>query len=322
MASMDQLQVAEKPVTTLLPTATTEVKPQKPAFGTLDIFGKVAKVQWQDKASLPISRSSCIAVELNGSVYVGSGFEGKSAYDYQFCYRIDVYNLSTNQWSLSPITTPYRWFAMAVLNGKLIAAGGVTPDDDVTNKVLVLDDEKSWKDYRGKADVEGKVTTIPYTELLDTTDGCWYTCDNLPVPHYQLKAAVVNSSLYLVGGLTITNQASPQVFFASLETLSRHQLKWQSLVDTPWHCQTPVVLANKFLLVVGGRHSTDPTTQSGEVHALNPSNDSWELITNLPEAISGPAAVGVANNQLIVLGGTVGFKQRLYSSNVWIGTFE
>ena len=78
---------------------------------------------------------------------------------------------------------------MAILDGKLIAAWGVTPDDDVTNKVLVLDDGK-WNDYNevptarsyatavgyqtmliiigGKADIEGKITAVPYTELLNT----------------------------------------------------------------------------------------------------------------------------------------------------------
>ena len=277
---------------------------------------------------------------LNGSVYVGSGFEGKSIQDYQYCYRIDVYNLSANQWITPPITTPYRWFAMTVLDNKLIAAGGVTPDDDVTNKVLVLEDEK-WKDHSemptarscatavgyqamlivigGKAEIEGKVATVPHTELLDTANGCWYTCDNLPVPHYQLKAAVVNGALYLLGGFTITNKASSQVFTASLETLPVHQLKWQSIVDTPCLCQTPTVLANKYLLLVGGRYANDLT---GEVHVFNPLTGSWEIITNLPEATSGPAAVGVAEKEFIVLGGIIDSKKKLYSSNVWIGKFE
>ena len=54
------------------------------------------------------------AVLLGEVVYVGGGFEGRSVFDDQYCYRLDVYNLTTNQWSSSPIATPYCWFAMSL----------------------------------------------------------------------------------------------------------------------------------------------------------------------------------------------------------------
>ena len=136
------------------------------------------------------------------------------------------------------------------------------------------------------------------------------------------KTAVVNNILYLLGGCTIDSKCSSRVFSASLEALSTHLVKWQSLTDTLWDFSHPVGLYNKFLLAVGGRHPSDVTIQSSEVHALNPSTGLWELITNIPVPTSGPAVVGVADNKIIVLGGAVGSKQRLFSSNVLIGTFE
>ena len=42
-------------------------------------------------------------------------------------------------------------------------------------------------------------------------------------------------------------------------------------------------------------------------------------MTNIPVPTRGPAVVGVADNKIIVLGGTIGSKQRLFSTNVWIG---
>ena len=312
-------------------------------MGIQDIFSDPVKVKWEVVSPLLVGRVSCIAVLLNGSVYVGAGVEGRSAYDYQDCYRLDVYNLSTNQWSPSPITTPYYNYAMTVLDNKLVTVGGaVRHDEKAINKMLVLDAGR-WKVSSemptarvgasavghhsmlmvigGKAKVNGKWTAISTVELLDTTNGCWYTCYNLPTPHYQLKPAIVNNILYLLGGFTTDSTASSQVFSASLETLSTHQLRLQSLAYTPWDCSRPVGLSNKFLLAVGGRHSSDSTIQSSEVHALNPSTGLWKLITNIPVPTSGPAVVSVADNKIIVLGGSVGSKQRLTSTNVWIGTF-
>jgi len=180
--------------------------------GIQDIFSNPVKVKWEEAAPLPVGRSACISVLLHGSVYVGAGFEGRSVYDSQDCYRLDVYNLSTNQWSPSHITTPYRHYAMTVLDNKLVTVGGWVSDDKATNKVFVLD-AGQWQDYSemptsrssatavgyhsmlivvgGIAKVIGKQTAISTVELMDTTNGCWYTCDNLPTPHFQLQSAIV-----------------------------------------------------------------------------------------------------------------------------------
>ena len=312
-------------------------------MGIRDIFSNPVKVKWEELAPLPVGRVSSTAVLLHGSVYVGSGYEGRSVNEFQTSYRLDVCNLSTNQWSPSPITTPYCAYAMTVLDGKLVTAGGVVSKDEVTNKILVLD-AGQLKDYGemptarscatavgyhsiliivgGKAKVNGKWTVISTVELMDTTNGHWYTCDDLPTPHYELQPAVVNNTLYLLGGGNSSRQPSLKVFSTPLEMLSTHQLKWQSLTDTPWIFSTPFGISNKFFLAVGGRHPSDVTIQSSEIHALSPSTGLWELIANIPVPTSGPAVVGVDDNKIIVLGGSVGFKQRLFSTNVWISTFE
>jgi len=308
--------------------------------GIPDIFSNPVKVKWEEAAPLPVGRSACIAVLLHGSVYVGAGFEGRSVNDNQDCYRLDVYNLSTNHWSPSPFTTPYCHYAMTVLDNKLVTVGGWVSDDKATNKVLVLD-AGQWQDYSemptarscaaavgyhsmlivvgGIAKVIGKQTAISTVELLDTTNGCWYTCDALPTPHYQLQSAVVNNTLYLMSGSH--KKPSSQVFSTSLEALTTHNLKWQSLNNTPWVFSLPVGLW-KFLLAVGGCDLNDITIKSSEVHALNPSTGLWELITNIPVPTSGAAVVGAADNKIIVFGGINGSQKRLFTTNVWIGIFE
>ena len=84
----------------------------------VDIFKKTVK--WEELAPLPVCCNAHTAVLLGGNVYVGGGFEGRSDNDYQDSYRLDVYNLTTNRWDPSPITTPYCAFAMTVLDDKLV----------------------------------------------------------------------------------------------------------------------------------------------------------------------------------------------------------
>ena len=262
---------------------------QPVADSQVDTFSKTVK--WEELAPLPVGCHGHTAVLLGGSVYVGGGYEDRSIddnYYNQDSYKLDVYNLTTNQWSPSPITTPYCQFALTVLDDKLVTAGGATKNNKVVKKMLVLN-AGQWKDYSemptaracatavgyhsmlivvgGVIKVKGKWTISSTTELLDTTNGCWYTCNNLPSPHRQMKAAIMNNKLYLLGGVDKDLKPSPQVFVASLDTLSTHQLNWQSAPNTPWCDSAPVVLYNKFLLTVGGWQQSN----TSEVHIFNPS---------------------------------------------------
>ena len=305
------------------------------ADSQVDIFTKAIK--WKELATLPVGHYGHTAVLLGRVFYVGGGYEGTSIFNQQDSYRLDVYNLTTNQWSSSPIITPYCYFAMTVLDDKLVIAGGRTKNNEFVKKVLILD-AGQWKDYGemptvrcyatavgyrsmlivvgGGIKVEGKWTRVSTTELLDTTNGCWYTCNNLPSPHLKLKAVIMNDKLYLLGGADEDLKPSPQVFVASLDNLSTHQLNWQSAPNTPWCGSAPVVLYNKFLLTVGGRQQSHCIS---EVNVFNSSTDQWKHVTNIPAARSRVAVVGVADN-IIVIGGRANDDK--YSNTVWIGMFE
>ena len=312
-------------------------------MGNPNNSNKELMVNWEKIPSLPVGRSSCDAVLLNGLIYVGGGFEGKSVKNNKDCCKLDIFDISTEQWSLNPIATPYHAYAITVLENKLITVGGLTKrNDEFTKKILVLNGTQ-WKDYSriptaracatavghystllvigGRANVKGRWMTIPTVELLDATSGCWYTCNNLPIPHCFLQVAILNNTLYLVGGFGSDNKSSSKVFAASLETLSTHHLNWQLLKDTPLHSSSPVAMANKYLITIGGRHPSDATIQSDKVYLLNTSTGSWELIANIPRATSGPAVVALADNKVLVLGGTVNLEERLYSTDVLTGTF-
>jgi len=293
-------------------------------------------------APLPVGHTAHTAVLLDGSVYVGGGYEGRNASERQNCYRLDVYNFNINQWITPPLSTPYFFYGMTILDDKLIIAGGTTINNEVTNKILVLDGGE-WKDLNkmptarsfltavgyqlmlitlgGQKIVRGKWTIVGMTEVLDTTTGQWYTGEHLPVPHRQLKAVVINNTLYVLGGTANyydDSDPSPQMFTASLDNLVSHQLTWQSLVDTPWCCSTPVILYDKFLLTVGGRRSS-LKSQTREVCAFNPSTGLWGQVVDIPIELSFPGVVSIAN-QIIVMGGHT--MEGEFSCDTWIGVLN
>ena len=309
---------------------------QPEADSQVDIINKTVK--WEELAPLPVGHSAHTAVLLGGNVYVGGGFEGRGVDDFQDSYRLDVYNLTTNHWSPSPITTPYRYFAMTVLDDSLVTVGGKTKNDEVVKKILVLDIGQ-WKDYSemptarfsptavgyhsmlivvgGGSKIEDTWTVLSTAELLDTTNGCWYTCNNLPSPRRQMKAAIMNDTLYLLNGFDNNSERPSHVFIASLDTLSTRQLNWQSAPNTPWCCSVPVVLYDKFLLAVGGRAPSDYTL-SNEVYTLNVSVGQWRHLTKIPAARSNSTAVSI-NNKMVIIGGMT---NNNFSNTVWIGIFK
>ena len=125
----------------------------------------------------------------------------------------------------------------------------------------------------------------------------------------------MNNKLYLLGGFNEDNKLSSQVFVTSLDTLSSHQLNWQSAPNTPWCRSTPVVMYDKCLLTVGGWQQN----HTPEVYIFNPSSGQWQNLTNIPAARSAPAVVSAVD--IIIIGGITN-KNNEFSNTVSIGMFE
>ena len=307
-------------------------------------------VNWKEVASLPTCGSGHNAVLLGGLIYVGGGSEEKNGKK-AGSYNLHVYNPQANQWRHPSITTPCCDFAMTVLKDKLFIAGGATPKDNVLNDISVLDATTGqWKAYTKMPNSRYSATAVGHqsmliivggvmpaqggmfrklfsgyynvqadTELLDTTSGQWYTCSSIPSPHTQLKAVIVNNTLYILGGADTNLKPSTQVFGASLDDIATtHKLKWQCLADIPLCYSTPVVLFDKYLSTVGGTQQSDGALSCG-VCVLNPLNALWKQIASLPGAARLQAAVSIGN-KLIVVGGTA--ENKRFSDAVYIGIFE
>ena len=290
-------------------------------------------IKWEEGAPAPVGRSGHTAVWLNGLVYVGGGFEG----GVRGSYIINCYDPVNNSWS-SPINTPYCNFAMTTLNNKLLIAGGQDKSYKKTNQILTMD-AGQLKNYtkmitarlyatatghQGMLIITGglddKNKRLSSTELFDSSNGQWYVSNDLPRPHYLLKSVIVDNILYLLGGFNKDDDASLAVFTAPLDTLSRHQLKWNTLQDTPWCVSAPVSVYGTHLLIVGGVKIGDKYTCTSDVYKLNKVSHSWEAIGHIPSVRSSSAAVSTADNRVIVIGGIN--DKREYTNTVWIGSCD
>ena len=264
---------------------------------------------------------------------MGSGFEtrGKSS------YTINCYDPVNNSWR-SPISTPYCHFAMATVNDNLLTAGGWDKSFNTTDQILTMDAGQlknytkmiTARSYATAAGHQGmliitggeddKDKTLSSTELFDSNNGQWHTCSDLPQPHTELRSVIVDNILYLLGGFDENDRPSLAVFTAPLDTLSRHQLKWNTHRGTPWCWSTPVSVHGKHLLIVGGcKFIGSNLTYTSDVYKLNKVSHSWEAIGHIPSARYSSAAVRTADNRVIFIGG---INKGEITNTVWIGSCD
>ena len=290
-------------------------------------------IKWEEGAPAPVGHYDHAAVWLNGLVYVGGGHTT----DMLASYAIDCYDPVKNIWN-PPINSPCCWFAMTTLNKKLLIVGGEDRRYETTRQVLTLD-AGQLKNYtkmiRARSlaaaagyhkmliitgGVNSKNKILSSTELFDSSNGQWYLCNDLPQPHYWLESVIVNSILYVLGGSN-KDGASPAVFAAPLDTLSRYQLKWNAYKDTPCCWSAPLSINNTHLLIVGGcQEIGNEFIHTSNVYRLNKISHSWETIGQIPSARDSLAAISTADNRVIVIGGRNNKKE--HTNTVWIGSCE
>ena len=290
-------------------------------------------IKWEDGAPAPVGCYGHTAVWLNGLVYVGGGYEtgGES-------YIINCYDPINNSWS-SPINTPYCVFAMTTLNDNLLIAGGMDESYETTNQILTMH-AGQLKNYTKMITARSRATTTSHqgmliitggmddkgkelfsTELFDSSNGQWYVTNDLPQPHCELKSVIVDNIFYLLDGINKDGNYSPAVFIAPRDTLSRHQLKWNTLQDTPQCLSAPVSVYGAHLLIIGGVKKIGyQYTCTSDVYKLNKVSHSWETIGHIPSARSSSTAVSTADNRVIVIGG-LNDKGKL-TNTVWIGSCD
>ena len=265
---------------------------------------------------------------------MGGGFTTEGT----LSHTISCYDPTNNSWCIS-VNIPYCLFSMTALNNKLLVAGGKNWARK-TDEVYTMDSGQ-LRNYTkmniarscatavghqgmliitgGKDDEDKRLSS---TELFDSKNQQWYTCGDLPQPYSWLQSVIVDDILYLLRGSSESGQ-STAVFVASLDTLPKHQLKWNTHQDTLWCFPAVVSVSGTHLLTLGGgnlKRIGDKNPCTTDIYKFNKVDNSWEAIGHIPSARSSLAAVSTADNRIIVIGGKN--DKGKVTNTVWIGSCE
>lgn len=280
---------------------------------------------------MPQGMRSPKAVEYNGSIYVGGGDTGQDQSDSGF--RVYVYNITKGKWSSLP-PTPQHWFAMAVVEGKLLVVGGANRENVVTGQVTSLDEVKNiWYfeyppfptsrsdpaavGYSNQLIVIGGFDgrqSVDVVELLDVSSNQWSRAASLPFTITSVTSTLQGDVLYLAGGVGINANGKqyPKKSFlrTSIPILLKSVLAsnvlsvWKELSSVPFsYCGTSIHGDSLFAFC-----GKDPTSkqESSAVHLYDTVKNTWSQIGELPTCRRMCAAISTAaDGKLYVLGGSV-----------------
>ena len=287
------------------------------------------KLRWRDGGRAPR--------KMDGEM---SAVDGSVAYFTPYVYSniAFAYNSTNNKWSKLP-KCPNSDFSLAMVNSCLTVIGGKTSNNEITNSLLSLTDNKWTKQFppmptkrwltvvvcSGRSLVVAGGSTgykkpkLSTVEVMDTETLQWSTASSLSHPLYQGSATLCGDQVYMLGGFYQTNKQSKSVFACSLAALLQScqpqslgaQLKTLSLASKPkvWHqlADTPVTLSrctslHGRLLAVGGYDSDGKETTA--IHMYNTTTNSWEVISHMTTPRHRCLVAVLPHNELMVVGGS------------------
>jgi N-acetylneuraminic acid mutarotase len=225
---------------------------------------------WASLPNYPIKiMDNSVAAAPNGVVYsVGGTVDGTGPNASSYAY-----DPTSQQWTTIPDPpTKVQQAAAAVLNGKLVLAGGWT--------------------------AAGALNTV---QIYDTSSHSWSSGPALPAAIAAAGHAVLNDKLYVVGGCTTGNCAP-----GSTATYVYDPAKnsWSTAANYPSSVAFESCGAVNGQLVCAGGQDPDTSTASKATYAYNPATNSWSQGPDMPVDAWASSYVG-ANNKLVVTGGVI-----------------
>jgi len=225
---------------------------------------------WEESPPPPIGHNQGAGGVINGKFYLVGGTDT----NYAIHGQLSIFDPSTQSWvKAAPMRHPRSNAAGVVVGDRLFVIGGSSRRDDPTSVMASV-------------------------EIFDTTTGQWSDGPALLTPRAALGAAVVNGTIYAVGGCD-ANSSVDRECVNTVEALA---------ADGKWTQLPPMQLAVKYaavaeldgiLYVVGGYGG------SGEVPALQaliPAVQRWDILTGMPEGRERASAVSLGG-LLYLIGG-------------------
>ena len=274
--------------------------------------------------------------ELDGKVYVAVSAAGND--DYLLMY--DPYK---DEWSLLP-KLPHAYSSLVAVPYKkqLLAIGGLTSNDEVSNKVFAWDeDNKRWTTpypnmptarYKSSCISHGSSVivaggkTCQYprrltgtVEVLHITEHNSYWCVVEQLPHVMHEAVplITSDKLYIVSGYNNDGESTCNIVTASLPELLQSSDKktgnvWHKLPDMPYTSWSIIQYQGR-LIVLNGDHMIEQSGVSKSVWKLfqqsylyNPDTKSWDYVGDDIHDYRLGKSVCIGANKIFFIGGHTG----------------
>ena len=263
-------------------TATLLPNGQVLVAGGYGLYGSMASTElyapasrtWTMGGALATARYGHTATLLaNGQVLVAGGYDDESATN--FIASAELYDASRATWTATGALTVGRWYHTATLlaNGKVLVAGGVSINGDLTS-----------------------------TELYDPATGRWTTGSfSLTTVRVEHTATLLpNGQVLVVGGWRGTN------VLASAELYNPVSGTWTNTgaLSTGRAAQTATLLASGKVLVTGG---WDGATALAMAELYDPASGTWSVAGAPGAARYTHTATLLPNGKVLVAGGANGY---------------
>lgn len=240
----------------------------------------------------------------------------------------------SEQLNIAPLPFPITSFGAATIGSKLYVYGGHTGDahayvnEDQNNKLLVLDlgsDKQEWTElstnerlqglgmvaYKNEVIILGGFTATnkkgekqnlksqTYVRAFDVEKKSWRDLPPLPEPRSSHDAAIIGSTVYVVGGWNMQGNGEDTDWHTTAWAmdLSAADPQWKKIADPPFTRRAVATVAhdNK-LFVIGGMNENGGPTKDAEIY--DPQSDSWHDASAIlgEKAMAGFGAAGWSIN--------------------------
>lgn len=222
--------------------------------------------EWEQLGDFPGPESGIFAAEINGELYAMS------------LYSVYRYNAASDTWEVRTAVPSTRSdFAAAVVDGKILVAGGFT----------------------GSA-----ISSL--TQLYNPVNNTWTMLPSMPVALIYHCAVELDGYVYVFGGNTASGNNT------ALYRYNPTTSQWQHRGSAPYVRFARPVALNGRIYVFAGTGAAGGTS----IHVYDPSSNRWSATMTVPaEPLEGRATV-VVKDKIHVLAGDMFTMTQLYKNHL------
>ena len=227
---------------------------------------------WETRTPMPTARSGLQASEVGGKIYlIGGWIESESSSIAEKSAQVEIYNPVTDTWATgSPMPTAVAQYASAVLDGKIYIISGVASGTIKTNLTQIYNPETDkWGlgvpiPMSVSAAAAGATSGVNAAKAIYVIGGSnstyslngqlvnqvyfletdsWVMAEPMPVDRAGLALAVVNDSIFVMGG-------GHNIFMADSTTVMQYTPLTNPLVEMEPFSAIPVVIVAFLVIAV------------------------------------------------------------------------